>query len=115
MKNIHYVIALNMISVAVMAQTPVQPAERVQTPVTGTEYGEGKTEIATEGFRKNENALAEHPAQAQTEELSVPRPTKKNNVLLTKKPPAKANRAVSTRRPFPISFSIGALMLSANH
>ncbi len=116
----YYAIALNMISFAVIAQTPAQPAERLQTPpsLTGAEYGkeEGKTERSDEGFRKPENTPAEHPAPASTEKLSGPYGVEENRPLLAQQSPAKAtksNRAVP-RRPPPIRFSIGALMLSAN-
>ena len=115
MKSIYCAIALNMISVAVIAQTPIQPAERVQTPVMGTEYGKEKTEMTDKGFRKPENAPTENPTPA--EKLSVPRPVEENRPLLAQQSPAKAvksNRTAPTRRPLPISFSVGALMLSAN-
>jgi len=119
MKNIYYAIALNMISITVIAQTPVQPVERLQTPppMTGTEYGKENKELTDEGLRKPENVPAENSAQAPTENLSVPRLVEENRPVLARKSPVKATkftRTAPTRRPLSISFSIGALMLSVN-
>ena len=120
MKKIYYFISLNMISVALMAQTSTQPTEREETiqPTTDYQYGRdgGKIEITNQELLRNENTLVEKPAQAKSDKPVNSPLAEENSQLMAKESQdeaPKSKRTANGRRPLPIRISIGALMLSA--
>jgi hypothetical protein len=121
MKKIYYAIALNMISLALMAQTSTQPAERVETtkPITGDHYGkvEGKIGTTQPELLKPENTPLEEPAQPDSDKPVEASLGDENSQVLAKashNEAGKSHRTAIGRRPLPFRISIGALMLSAN-